>query len=267
VEGSDLQHYRRHSRAFYDAFRLALKEIASELFSGELQQTSTTSIPVRKGTMDEMIADLTPAVNRIIENEQNGAAFAVDKEQCLYVFGETATSSTAVLVEDQTGQQAIVSFDGSRHSNTLPVSRRNVHEAFGTEQDRQLCIRRLIIASRLVARVCKRILDETGLHTTGGISVSPLLAKLASDLNKPKSINIFYPWRSSHLMYAMPLRKMQNVGHRTMRALEEGCMLPSSSNGRKEMKTVRYVLQVLQRAHIQRRIHADYYYLCRVYCL
>jgi nucleotidyltransferase/DNA polymerase involved in DNA repair len=246
VEGSDLQHYRRHSRAVYEAFRRAVGEIASELFDSTILKESSSllsskSIPARKGTMDEMMADLTLAVQRLMEQEQDGTAYEVDPEQSLYSFGETAPSSVAVLVEDQTGQETIVSFQKEGGSDRLPESRRNVHDTFdGTDQDRQACIRRLAIASKLTARICKYIRDATGFHTTGGISVSPLLAKLASDLNKPKSVNLLYPWRSSRLFYSMPLRKMQNVGSRTMKALETS--MPGSSSpikGTEETRTVR----------------------------
>ena len=232
VEGSDLQQYRRHSRAVYEAFRRTLTEISFNLSPEE-----ELTIPAKKGTMDEMMADLTPAVNRMMKTKQSETDFVVDEEHSFYTFGETAPSSVAVVVEDQTGQEAVVNFNGGCVADRLPVSRRNVHDAFGTQQERNLCIKRLKLASRLVAWICKRIRDATGFHTTGGISVSPLLAKLSSDLNKPKSINTLLPWRSSRLMYSMPLRKMQNVGSRTMRALE-GCMIPSPSNGRKKIKTV-----------------------------
>ena len=53
-----------------------------------------------------------------------------------------------------------------------------------------------------------------------GISINPLLAKLASDLHKPHSINILYPWRSSSLLASMPLRKIPDAGHRTIQLLK-----------------------------------------------
>jgi DNA polymerase iota len=249
VEGSDLQHYRRHSRAVYEAFRLAIQEIASELYSSSSSSLPPPKVPVRKGTMDEMMADVTAAVEIMIaKNEQHEGMRnpnAINQDQVLYIFGDSALTSAAVLVEDQTGQEALVSFDNNNSSNNdsngLAESRKNIHEAHGTEQDQQACRTRLFVASQLAARICQRILDATGFHTTVGISVSPLLAKLASGLNKPKSVNLLYPWRSSRLMYYMPLRKMHNVGHRTMRALEGN--MPSSSSspsgGKKDMKTVR----------------------------
>lgn len=246
VEGSDLQNYKRYSRKVYEAFRKALKDIAAKL---------NVSIPVRKGSMDEMMADLSHAVNLLVTQgrvQLSGAPTAVDTAtdhtlyQSPFVFGESA--SPTKLVEDQTGQSTIVSFENdfgpgqASPSRNLPPSRRNVHEAYGTEHVRQSCIRRLETTFRLIAGVCRHIYQETGFHTTGGISVSPLLAKLASDLHKPKSINLLYPWRSCHILYSMPLRKMQSVGHRAMNALETSLDFSSSADvGANQQKDVRTV--------------------------
>lgn len=223
VEGSDLIHYRRHSRAIYDAFRNALQEIADEL--------GCSRIPAKKGCMDEMMADLTTPVETMI-SLQNKSILSLQNlsqchpEQARFVFGEDALSSTAILVEDQTGQKSVVSFQQSATSKSpgfsLTLSRRNIHDTCGaSDQDRARCQQRLDAASCLAERVSRRIRETTGFHTTCGISVSPLLAKLASGLNKPKSVNLLYPWRSSQLLYAMPLRKMHKIGYSTMKALEK----------------------------------------------
>ena len=66
VEGSDLQQYRRHSRAVYEAFRRTLTEISFNLSPEE-----ELTIPAKKGTMDEMMADLTPAVDRMMKTKQS----------------------------------------------------------------------------------------------------------------------------------------------------------------------------------------------------
>lgn len=212
VEGSDLKKYKQHSRFVYEAFRKAAKDI-------------NPTICCKKGTMDEMMADVSPAVDDAISSNRNTSSSSSlhykteKKDWSLFVFGQSKTNTTTKLLEDQTGQETVVSF----HTNTsrmLPSSRRNVHDNHGTERDRNLCIRRLEIASFFVERICKHVQEGTGFFCTGGVSVSPLLAKLASDLNKPKSINLLYPWRSSPILYSMPLRKLQNVGSRTMRALE-----------------------------------------------
>ena len=225
VEGSDLMYYRRHSRAIYEAFRAVLQDIAQELGEG-----SPFQIPSRKGCMDEMMADLTPAVERILSHPHGyQSQEASDPDQSRFVFGEDGPSSMAVLVEDQTGQKSVVSFklpanagDLDPQEAALAPSRRNIHNVCGaTERDRSNCRQRLDIAADLTDRICQSIRTATGFHTTGGISVSPLLAKLASGLHKPKSVNVLLPWRSSQLIYSMPLRKMHKIGHATAKALEK----------------------------------------------
>ncbi len=261
VEGSDLIHYRRHSRAIYEAFRQSLQEIAEEV--------GCSRIPAKKGCMDEMMADLTAPVQCILQKSNLTSTLHKQRqshpEQVRFVFGDDASSCMTVLVEDQTGQKSVVSFQQSTATtpeNSLTSSRQNIHDTCGaSDQDRQECQLRLGIASDLAERVCHYICQRTGFYTTSGISVSPLLAKLASGLNKPKSINLLYPWRSSQLLYAMPLRKMHKIGSCTMKALEKemtsisdevALLLPNSdvveaspsSKDRSKMRTVRDLLEM-----------------------
>lgn len=236
VEGSDLKNYKQQSRFVYEAFRKVAKKISP-------------NISCKKGTMDEMMADLSPAVDRSIKGNLSSLKRG-ETNWSLFVFGESKTRTK--LVEDQTGQETVVSYRNM--SQKLPPSRRNVHEDYGTERDKQLCIRRLEIASSFVERICEYIQRETGFYCTGGISVSPLLAKVASDINKPKSINILYPWKSSPILYSMPLRKLQNVGSRTMRALKAGmeeyeANFSSSSPSNIKSDTVKTVLDLLRVPH------------------
>jgi DNA polymerase iota len=252
VEGSDLQRYRLHSRKVYEAFRGALVKLSAELFDNNNNNNNnnnsnnsptTVIIPARKGTMDEMMADLTSAVSQMMEtNNPNLGNEHQDTDQQIFLYGETAQSSRTVLVEDQTGQEVVVSYYGQEGNassdGALSGTRRNVHESFGSEHDRQACATRLLAAHQLAKRICYHIRKETGFHTTAGISVSPLLAKIASDLNKPKSTNVLYPWRSSRLIYSMPLRKMNSIGYGTVKALK-GTM--SQTDDGSDTRTVRYV--------------------------
>lgn len=254
VEGSDLLRYKRYSRKVYEAFRLALSEIASE---------TSALIPAKKGCMDEMMADISNAVQSMLEagdipedaNDLTSNSEADKHYQSTFVFGDS--DAQIKLVEDQTGQTTTVTSsdrNGGKHfqstkfpNRLLRPSRRNVHNHYGNKMDQQLCIQRLHLAGKLASRVCRRIVQETGLFTTGGISVSPLLAKLASDLKKPKSINLLYPWRSSPILYAMPLRKLHSVGSRTMKALDQ-CVtkVKSDTQAKDAVKTVFDLLRVPQ---------------------
>eukprot|EP00980_Cylindrotheca_fusiformis_P008034 scaffold1709_cov95-Cylindrotheca_fusiformis.AAC.6 len=180
LEGSDLQNYKRHSRAVYEAFRRACKEIGSGVL---------VSVPVRKGCMDEMMADLTLVVDNY-EQQTSPAVYttadhdteAPKQEQYSYqnspfIFGESEGGATE-LVEDQTGQTTSLLSSKNNNNNNLgrmlPHSRRNVHETYGNDEDRQTCIRRMETAAiMLVRRICQRIVQDTGFYTTAGISVSP----------------------------------------------------------------------------------------------
>lgn len=267
VEGSDLLQYKRHSRKVYEAFRLALEEIAAEI-------PGISIIPAKKGCMDEMMADLSEVVNQMLQrgtipdDDTATTAPTMDNKnhddcrryyQSNFVYGDSDNPVT--LVEDQTGQTTTVTSslqsssgtspsknnNTNTHSNRIPLSRRNVHDncydSTNKREQELLCSQRLHLAGRLVARVCRRIVQETGFYTTGGISVSPLLAKLASDLNKPKSINLLYPWRSSPLLYSMPLRKLHGLGRSTMKALDP-CLASSGNANNSDVKTVLDLLQV-----------------------
>jgi nucleotidyltransferase/DNA polymerase involved in DNA repair len=72
--------------------------------------------------------------------------------------------------------------------------------------------------------MAKMIQDEirttTKFSTTVGISVSPMLAKIASGLRKPFSCNVLYPWRSHSIIETMPLRRVPDIGSKTLNALK-----------------------------------------------
>jgi DNA polymerase iota len=222
VEGSDLESYRRHSRAVYKSFRSCLQELSSDLRKDTSLGTSAPPlIPAQKACgMDEMMADLTLAIDQMLRDEALPNKVAGKASDRTHIYGEAGTSSVTVLVEDQTGAEAVVSYEKDCRSLRLPESRRNVHQSYGTMRDRQACGTRLRLASQLAAKIRERIREQTGFTTTVGISVSPFLSKIAI-IEKPDATNILYPWRSDDLFYSMPLRKLQGVGSRTVRALDK----------------------------------------------
>ena len=221
VEGSDLQSYRRHSRAVYESFRSCLQEISSDLREDTPGTSAPPLIPAQKGSgMDEMMADLTLAIDQMMGDEALAKKVVSKASDRTHIYGEAGTSSVTVLVEDQTGAEAVVSYEKDCSGQRLPEFRRNAHQSYGTMRDRQACGTRLRLASQLAAKIRERIREQTGFTTTVGISVSPLLSKIAI-IEKPDATNILYPWRSADLFYSMPLRKLQGVGSRTVRALDE----------------------------------------------
>ena len=269
VEGSDLEHYRRHSRAVYEAFRDGLRDITKELLQekqsqsleGELQNIGAsdeglTKLPAHKGSgMDEMMADITWGVEQMLALESKEHHSKDPKgrlcDESIYIYGETSESCTAVLTEDQSGAEAVVSYqDPSRNTRNISYadqsmqsSRQNVHLQHGMDCNRHECIKRLQVASKLVSRLRQHVFDKTEFYATIGISVSPLLAKLATGLQKPNSVNILYPWRSSNFMEAMPLRKLHGVGYRTIKALDE-CLELHSIGPRPDFWTIRDLLRL-----------------------
>lgn len=239
VEGSDLRHYRNHSREIYQSFRTTVKRLMQDVGNGGNGSgggggaaACKDTPPCRKGCMDEMMADLTLVVNQMMmvhqcEEETNSdrdmtsTTTYYQNHPSLFVFGEDS-SKVVRLVEDQTGAAATVSFESSgllsqQSPTRLAECRRNIHETYPA--DRVACERRLQLGARLASRICLAIQKETGFHTTSGVSVNPLLAKICSGLQKPNSVNVLYPWRTSALLYNMPLRKLNDIGYRTMKAL------------------------------------------------
>jgi len=187
VEGSDLERYRIHARRIYECFRKACQE--------------HVDVPVCKGSMDEMLVDLT---NYVVNVNTTMSAYAP-----IYVYGENEEKT--VLTEDQTGASSVVAT-----SATKP--------GLDASPYQDPVVRRLQIAAQIGTKIRQRVLQETGFTTTMGVSVNPLLAKIACGLRKPATCNILYPWRAVQLLKEMPLRKIPGIGSRTMKALRE-CLL------------------------------------------
>jgi nucleotidyltransferase/DNA polymerase involved in DNA repair len=224
VEGSDLEQYRKHAWKIYTSFRRACKNECSD-------------VAVSKGSgMDEMLADLSVAVeaslakdadNHNISSTDTAASIAMAmaiSESNVYIYGEQGTSETTVLTEDQSGAAAVV----VRTAAAL-------HETSKYDSETVNVKRRLHRAAVTAIRIRRRVLEETGFTTTIGISVNPLLAKLAGGLKKPHTVNVLYPWCAPPLLASMPLRKIPGIGSRTIKALNP-CLLarhgqrPSSSS-------------------------------------
>eukprot|EP00977_Amphora_coffeiformis_P001542 scaffold296_cov102-Amphora_coffeaeformis.AAC.30 len=183
-EGSDLTRYRIHARKIYDSFRKACKELCPQF-------------AVAKGSMDEMMADLTLACR------ETGVKGETDSS--VYIYGDQVREQT-VLTEDQTGDTVVVvDYNEQRHD-------RGHHHAIAAAKLRQ--------AASLAVQIRASILQDTGFRVTMGVSSNPLLAKLASGLKKPGVVNLLYPWRSARLLEHLPLRKLHGAGRRTLQVLQ-----------------------------------------------
>ncbi len=190
IEGSDLEPYRDASRSIYTVFRTAVKELSS---------TNT----VRKGGMDEYFADITFSVN----NELVSSSAPVLSHDGVWIYGDD--SIVAQITEDQSGASSTTFWNRKDTSG----------EMWGNKEEINICASKMKVAARIARRIQEKVKQETGFSTTVGISSSPMLSKLASDLKKPKSCNILYPWRSANMIASMPLRRVPDLGSRTLRSL------------------------------------------------
>ncbi|KAL7567315.1 hypothetical protein ACA910_015689 [Epithemia clementina (nom. ined.)] len=249
LEGSDLERYRKHSRRIYLAFRQGFQNLWQSPTAANEQ---FPKVPVRRGGMDENFADITALVNHYYYQKKEkkkktttSTTVGVQEQPFqqrpdhTFVYGDNA-SAVSVLVEDQTGATASVSHGGSSShtkqsfswsdttTTTMQQYYYNVHAPFSQSSraavQRNVCQERLDIAAAICEQVRQSIYHTTGFTTTLGISVSKLLAKLASDLHKPNSLNVLYPWRSASVLLPMPLQKIPNLGRATLQSLQP-CLL------------------------------------------
>jgi DNA polymerase-4 len=74
---------------------------------------------------------------------------------------------------------------------------------------------------RVLARLIqKSILDATGLTCSIGVAPNKLLAKMASEFQKPKGISIVQPEDMQALVWPLPCRKINGVGPKTDEKLQ-----------------------------------------------
>lgn len=72
----------------------------------------------------------------------------------------------------------------------------------------------------VIAREIKNlILKETGLTASAGVATSKLLAKIASDLQKPDGLTVVETCREREFLAALPISKLWGAGGKTMEAL------------------------------------------------
>lgn len=67
----------------------------------------------------------------------------------------------------------------------------------------------------------ERIFDETGLTSSAGVAENKLLAKIASDMNKPNGQCVVPPGRVAAFMRDLPVRKLWGIGGVSAEKLEK----------------------------------------------
>lgn len=233
IEGSDLEKYRKASREVYDEFRDAVKEYGQENVA-------------KKGSMDEMFADITfAAMKYSVESNQNELIDKSDNPQKTFVYGVDGESNIVRISEDQSGAEATIGICNNYHSIQNKPSSQMYFRGWGSDDDKNICEKKLQNALIIAGQIRDRIRSKTKFSTTIGVSVSPLLAKLASDLKvsygkfresiviklccyghllentfkKPDSTNLLYPWLANTIIHDMPLRRIPGLGSKTYKVL------------------------------------------------
>ena len=73
----------------------------------------------------------------------------------------------------------------------------------------------------IAASIKARIRERTGLTASVGVSHNKLLAKIASDLNKPDGLCIIGPGDIGRILDPLPIRRLSGIGAKTAARLEE----------------------------------------------
>jgi DNA polymerase-4 len=71
----------------------------------------------------------------------------------------------------------------------------------------------------IAAAVKRLIREETGLTGSAGVATSKLLAKIASDLQKPDGLTVVAPGREGEFLAPLPIAKLWGVGQATRKEL------------------------------------------------
>ena len=74
-------------------------------------------------------------------------------------------------------------------------------------------------AEEIVKEIKAKILEETGLTCSFGIAPNKLLAKIASDMQKPEGLTIITELDIENRIWPLPVRKLWGVGPKTEAAL------------------------------------------------
>lgn len=76
-------------------------------------------------------------------------------------------------------------------------------------------------ATLIAQEIKKRIYDETGLTSSAGVAPNKLLAKIASDINKPNGLYVIKPKDIDSFIYNLHVKKLFGVGKVTQEKLKQ----------------------------------------------
>ncbi|HVL47626.1 MAG TPA: DNA polymerase IV, partial [Candidatus Thermoplasmatota archaeon] len=76
-------------------------------------------------------------------------------------------------------------------------------------------------ARALAARVAAEVRRDHGLSTSWGVAPSKLVAKIATDMQKPRGLTVVRPGEEERFLAPLPARKIPGVGPKTAERLED----------------------------------------------
>ena len=79
--------------------------------------------------------------------------------------------------------------------------------------------RRFGTARQIAEEIRDRILGTTGLHASFGVATCKTIAKIASDLRKPRGFVVVEPGDEAAFLAPLPLRRLPGLGPAAERAL------------------------------------------------
>ena len=71
----------------------------------------------------------------------------------------------------------------------------------------------------IAAAIKQRILDETSLTASVGVAINKLVAKIASDLDKPDGLTVVYPQDYERRLDPLPVSVLPGIGRETLKRL------------------------------------------------
>jgi len=74
-------------------------------------------------------------------------------------------------------------------------------------------------AEDIAKRIRKEVFQETGLTISAGVAASKLVAKIASDLNKPDGLTIVPVGKEAEFLAPLPIKRLWGVGKKTQETL------------------------------------------------
>lgn len=100
---------------------------------------------------------------------------------------------------------------------TPQVEQISVDEAF---LDVSGCGRLLGCAVKIAEIIRTRVKDEIGLTVSAGVASSKLVAKIASDHQKPDGLTVVSPGKEAEFLAPLPIQRLWGIGSKTVPALD-----------------------------------------------